>query len=425
MTDNNHPTKQDYRAYLLPLGIIGLTLMFLNIGMYRLLVSSDQKETSPTVMSEPVVESATSTPSIIEVETNPVGIAGGPSLDLSDWHVFAGQWENEANGLVQRQPTSYDNGISYHQTLAQYQLESVIQHISGVGGGFLFNMPARDRKNGAHLVRYTDDGAGLFWGYFEEDGSFVGQGFAKTAAPEQERHRLTITNNGQTYRIQLDGVEIAAQIPLHNEQGYIGLTSSNSAVHFDELTLTALEGSVETSITATPQTTTLLDDLQSISGEWVQEGETIQQVNQTETDFLISTQLLASQYTLEVDITLPDDPTLADAGGGIIFQMPDPTGKQGASMVRFAEGGQQVFWGNFDENAVFAGQGSVMTELATGQPQKLTLVVTQQSYDIIVNDQPIANQIPHQQEQGWIGLVSYRGPVSFSNLRLSLGGVVQ
>ena len=68
-------------------------------------------------------------------------------------------------------------------------------HRAGTGAGVLFNMPYTDRLNGAHMVRYSDRRpGGMFWGYFDAIGKFVGQGYATVDPPADRRHDLRVVS---------------------------------------------------------------------------------------------------------------------------------------------------------------------------------------------------------------------------------------
>jgi hypothetical protein len=59
---------------------------------------------------------------------------------------------------------------------------------------------------------------------------------------------------------------------------------------------------------------------------------------------------------------------------------------------------------------------------ATGQLiHKLKVAVDKDTYRIIVDDQDVALNVPLKQQEGWIGLVSYRGPVAFDGVSVTFG----
>ena len=90
----------------------------------------------------------------------------------------------------------------------------------------LFNMPYTDRLNGAHMVRYSERRpGGIFWGYFDETGKFVGQGYANVDPPADARHTLRVVSAAETYSLYLDDFLLAADLPLRQNYGYVGFVT--------------------------------------------------------------------------------------------------------------------------------------------------------------------------------------------------------
>ncbi len=356
----------------------------------------------------------------VEAPPAPVAPPAGDALftgafegDLlaAGWLPFAGDWRFENGALLQADAVGYDNGINY-------LLRTTLRHDSGVGGGLLFNLPAPNSKNGGHMVRYTDDGTGLFWGFFNAGGEFTGQGFVATPPPGNQPHLLEVASGGNTYAIRLDGQPIAENVPLLSPSGHVGLTCSQSEVAFPSVEIYSLSG-----VAAGPSTALDLLEFQTVTGEWVREGDAIKQLNREATDFVTGTGVAAEQYTLSVDILLPTEPEVADAGGGVIFNMSSREDTRLASMVRLADGGKGIFWGQYDNTGQFTGQGDAPLDLPANQPATLTLTVRRDSFDMQVNGNTIAEAVPLASSNGWIGLLSYRGPVAFSNFNLTLGEI--
>ena len=156
----------------------------------------------------------------------------------------------------------------------------------------------------------------------------------------------------------------------------------------------------------------------------MQEGTVIRQQDATATDFSLGTGVSAENYTLSLTITLPAGEELADAGAGVLFHMPSRNSKEGAQMVRFVNGGQGLTWGAFDGAGRYTGQGYVRLDLPAGEPQQLALRVHGDSFDVLINGKAAVEDVPAAAGGGWIGLVSYRGPVSFADVQLTLGSVV-
>ena len=241
----------------------------------------------------------------------------------------------------------------------------------------------------------------------------MGQGFIDLPTPPASaEHTLEVVSGRDSYAIRLDGLTVAANVPLLSRSGSIGLTTSQSVVAFRDLRLWSLSGSG-------PTQTGDLSGLRSLSGDWITEGESLVQRSSEATDYLNATGISAEQYTLSVQIAALDGAP-PDAGGGVIFHMPARDSRAGAQMVRFADGGQSIFWGRYDEAGTFIGQGSAELGQPTA-PRTLAISVRGDSFSIRVDDRLIADAVPLQRREGWIGLLSYRGALSFSNAQLRLG----
>ncbi len=338
--------------------------------------------------------------------------AGGPSL----WLPISGDWTVADGSLVQQQKDGYDFADIYQQPVSQpYSLRVTFHHLDGSGGGLLFNLPTPNRKNGGSMVRYFDPGDSLVWGYFDDAGNFNGQGNATVSLAGQGVHTLEILAANQSYTVRLDGVDVASGIPLTAAQpsGYFGLTTSQSAVAFDDVSVYASGGTTISDVAMSDIPTN------AATGTWSVSQNVITQSDTPLADYVAGTGIAGEVFTISVDILLPAD--LADAGGGIIFHMDGRDDPRQGYMVRFANGGSQVFWGHYDEQGVFQGEGNVPLTLAPGVVHTLLLHVHRDDYDILVDGTLSVQAVPITRHSGWIGLISFGGPVAFSNVQLQLG----
>lgn len=334
---------------------------------------------------------------------------GGPSR----WLPISGDWLNEGGALIQRQRTGFDHSNIYQQPFAYpLTLRTTFTHQAGIGGGVLFDLPAPDSKNGGYMVRYVQDGDAIViaWGYFSAEGVFNGQGSATVSPPGTASHQLVVSADGQTYTVALDGQTLVENVPIlaPTSPAYVGLTASQSVVAFDAVEV----------LTAQAPTTTDID-LRATTGDWLTEGEVITQRASANTDFIAGTGLAGEQFRISAAITLPEDNP--EAGGGLVIHMNGRDDPALGTMVRFSEGGTGLFWGAYDAEGVFAGAGDVPLSLSPGAAHNLTLIVADASMAIQVNGEIVAEAIPLTRSGGWIGLVSFSGPVIFSDVQLQLG----
>lgn len=347
---------------------------------------------------------------------------GGETAN-TNWAPISGTWQFEPGGYVQTQPDGYDYSSGYRQGVAApYTLRTTFQHRTGAGGGVLFNMLQPDSKNGAYMVRYIPDTNVVAWGYFDASGSFQGQGSAAVAPPGTEAHILEVQAGTRGYSISLDGVSLVQGVPLMDTTGvrYIGLTSSLSTVAYQQVTVLGGEPEGELVLPTAIPIPSL--NVQGSTGSWTITDNLITQTTPDLTDFLAGTGVAAQRFSLSVDLLLPTDN--AEAGGGLVFDMAGRDDPRGGTMLRLANGGSLIFWGQYDAaTGAFRGQGSAPLSLTPGEWAAVKLDVHANSFDILVNGTLVAEALPRSSDTGWLGLLSFAGPVQFANIQLTLGGL--
>lgn len=160
------------------------------------------------------------------------------AVDQSQWQALSGDWQFTDDALVQQKTSGFDYTISHVERFTEFVLQARLRHGAGAaGGGVLFNRPDHETPKRGHMVRY-DQGKTLIWGYFDEQGEFVTQGFQAVEPPGDQAHTLQITSDGTVYAILLDETVVAQDVPLMSREGHIGLTASQSAVAFESVTVT-------------------------------------------------------------------------------------------------------------------------------------------------------------------------------------------
>jgi hypothetical protein len=105
--------------------------------------------------------------------------------------------------------------------------------------------------------------------------------------------------------------------------------------------------------------------------------------------------------------------------------MPERGRKNGATVVRFINGGDGLFWGVYDASGAFIGRSSVdLANKAEGDNLfHLTADVRGDAMDILVDDEVVASGIVLPRAEGWVGLVAHGGPVTFSDLQIIVEGI--
>ncbi|MFM8321495.1 MAG: hypothetical protein ACKOC5_11330 [Chloroflexota bacterium] len=385
------------------------------------------KPTAPAATAVPVLPTPAkpqtlpaATPAAPPAAANPSSNAASTAnftgdMNASGWRPLNGDWAFSGGSLVQNNPAGVDWSIVYTpQTFTNFSLEVGLTHQSGYGAGVLFNMPYVDRLNGAYLVRYSDRRPGaIFWGHYDDLGTFIGDGYANVPEASTDRHLFRIVSKDTSYEIYLDGNLIVKDLPLMSSYGYIGLLTSNSAVVYDSV---VVAGSA-----AQPQSVTVTDgfsDVSLLSGKWETNGSTITQQVTDIGEYILNSGIYAKDYTIEAHIQLPNG---GETGGGFIFHMPDRGSRKGAYMVRLINGGQGIFWGRYDDTGQFRGQSSA--RLPAAKEHVLKLVVSGNRMDVLVDDKAVFSGVNLDSSEGWLGLISHGGVVQFTQIKTVITGM--
>ncbi len=345
------------------------------------------------------------------------------AIGQSDWRPISGRWRFDNGELVQEDATGFDQSIVYTgQAFRNYSFETGLTHREGSGAGVLFNMPYTDRLNGAHMVRYSERRpGGIFWGYFDATGKFVGQGYATVDPPADGRHSLRVVSGEETYSVYLDDRLLVDGLPLQQNFGYVGMVTTQTAAAFDSARVAGASAAtvsptrIPASSTASPQAP---GEQRAVSGNWVVDNNVYQQTEPAPADYVFNTGIHAANYTVEAEIVLPDKP---EVGGGFIIHMPERDRKAGAYAIRLIKGGEGIFWGSYDTSGAFRGQNSAELPPNPEGSYQIKLIVNGDHVDIFVDDQLIAEKVPLPGGEGWIGLLAFGGPVTFRNVKIAVG----
>jgi hypothetical protein len=338
------------------------------------------------------------------------------SVSDAGWTIVKGNWTFSNGNFVESKVDGFDFSAIYNKTAFQnFSMQVGLTHNQGSGAGLLFNMPYNDRLTGASMVRYSDnrDNA-IMWGYFDETGVYKSQGYAEVAHAGTDRHTIRIVSGKTSFSIYVDDRLLVQSVPYgstHNF-GYIGLLTSRASASFDEVTVDGVGALFK-------GTYTQLDgfsDQRVISGKWeLSNNKAIQTVSDP-ADYIWNTGVQASQYTITANIALPDS---VSSGAGFIFHMSERGTKKNAYIIRLKDGGKSIWWGSTDTAGKFVGQGS--SEIA--DPKRnvaLKIIVNLDKMTVFINDKQIVADVPLPSQDGWVGLLAYGGPVTFTDVKLEV-----
>ncbi len=172
---------------------------------------------------------------------------GGLTLDFADaqasaasWAPQAGEWAFADGGYAQTQLGRYDLVSLFNRKIeGTYRFQADLKFLAGeMGGGIVFNAPNANSKNGAQMVSYSEKGNYLQWGQFDDQGTFQFKGGSPVPnGADGQWHTLAVTVAGASYKVELDGKAIVADVPLGSTSGQVGLFDSTSHVLFDNVKL--------------------------------------------------------------------------------------------------------------------------------------------------------------------------------------------
>lgn len=362
--------------------------------------------------------------------------------DLSrlDYRQFGGIWRIEDDRLLQVQENDSDlMAVVPLQITAEqnYHLEAQIEFLSGQhGGGLIFNLQHSENRVESHLVRFGSDAGQtyLVFGYFDAQANFVEQGripYSFSTTPE--RVMLAVNVHGSDYDVLVDNIPASEHIPLEYQGGMPALVTWFSQIAFDNVSISPL--TTAESVTASPSEsappqiaiglqpapvgtafTTRFDtgdgssQWQPFSGNWAFEPGALVQTNTGGYDNDISYLESFSHYLLTVQFSHRQS-----VGGGVLFNMPQSDSQRGAHMVRYFPDNSLV-WGYFDANTIFQGQGDRLVDPPGNGSHQLQITVGAASYDIRLDGQSIASDIPLISPQGYIGLTASQSVVAFEQV---------
>lgn len=154
------------------------------------------------------------------------------------WRILSGNWRVAEGQLWQYISEGFDYTALYPESFSDYQIDIEFEQSDAAGAGLVFNLPSLSGYEGGHLVRFTHNDAGeegIFWGFYNDEGDFVGQGYLAMPLEKDVLHSLRLDVSDSVYSIYFNGELIRDGLPLQNQAGFLGLTVSQSTVAFEQL----------------------------------------------------------------------------------------------------------------------------------------------------------------------------------------------
>ncbi|MEM8861264.1 MAG: hypothetical protein AAGD96_23300 [Chloroflexota bacterium] len=359
-----------------------------------------------------------------------------------NFNVLTGEWELRNGQLTQTNPRVSDvtaaiPGISMAPDQV-YDFSTNFDVLDGPhGAGLMFNMQQPDSIAESHMMRLgsnADGGKYLIYGFFDAERRFNWQGDAQPL-PFNSQGKLGVSVEGNNFSVLMNDQVLVENIPLVYKGGRAGVTTWNSSVAFDSFSLfdprtgglTVVEPPIEVVQEAFETTLPWLEDFTGdedhafidVGGNWQLREETMLQLNTEVSDVLaiLPGLTLSSEesYDFTTDIKILEGPK----GGGIAFNVQNIDSIRESHLVRFGtnDGNDYMIYGFFDENRSFNVQGSVIPSIE--DEAKLGVSVSGTSYDILINDEVVARDIPLTYLGGRAALSTWNSSIVFDNIAVT------
>ncbi|MEM9776290.1 MAG: hypothetical protein AAF902_17060 [Chloroflexota bacterium] len=355
-----------------------------------------------------------------------------------NFDVLTGEWELRNGQLVQTNPRIADvaavvPGIALSPD-QRYEFSSNIDVLEGPhGGGLMFNMQTPDSIAESHMLRLgsNDDGSKyLIYGFFDVDGRFNWQGDTQPR-PFNQQAKLGISVFGNNFNLLMNDEVLVENIPLVYKGGRVGVTTWNSSIGFDSMSLydptvggvTLVEPPEEVFETTLPWFEDFTGDEDhafiDVGGNWQLREETMLQLNTDAADVLAMLPGLIlspdEAYDFNTDIRVLEGPK----GGGIAFNAQNIDSISESHLVRFGsnDGNDFLIYGFFDDNRSFNVQGSFVPEIE--DEARLGVSVSGTSYDILIDNEVVARDIPLTYLGGRAALSTWNSSVLFDNIEVT------
>lgn len=157
---------------------------------------------------------------------------------FTDQRIVSGKWTIENNKASQTVADVSDYIWNTGVQASEYTVSAKITlpTTSDSGGGFIIHMGERGSKNNSYIIRLKDGGNAIWWGSINDEGKFKGQGSA-TLEKSGQSFILKLVVKLDTLSIYVNDVEVATDITISSQEGWIGLLAYGGPVVFEDVKL--------------------------------------------------------------------------------------------------------------------------------------------------------------------------------------------
>jgi hypothetical protein len=342
-------------------------------------------------------------------------------VNLKRWYSKSGVWTIRAGTLMQTVggeeagqmhiPLKVPEDAPYHASVFITLKKDTRQ----IGLSFNAQYPELIAKqHRVYIDRLNPDTLELVAGYMDETGAFVTQARIPLTVNTTE-FRLDVYVYSNSYLVQVNGQRLIENRPLFYHNGMIGFYALGPSV-FDNYKLTAADN-------PNPGDMVYTSDFEKepggagwvpISGSWQIASQQMVQSDSTFTDAAIGYESSTFEnYTLRAAFNHLDG-----QGAGVLFNMPSPYSLNGAHLVRYSDETDSIIWGYYDSKGVFIRQGFVDASPPGKEAHTLQVFSGADSYDVFLDENMIARDIPLESIQGAVGLVTSRSSAAFSQVEV-------
>ena len=342
-------------------------------------------------------------------------------VDLKRWFTNGGVWSIRSGTLVQTVggedpahlhiPLKVPENQPYHISV----FLTVKKDTRSIGLSFNAQYPNLiSKEQRVYLNQPVQGQFELVAGYMDSTGSFVPQSQVPISA-NTGSYRLDVYVYESTYLVQLNGQRMIDSRSLYYKNGMVGFYAVGSAT-FDTLKVSAAESS-------NPGNMVYTSDFDQnpggagwvpISGSWSIDAKQMTQSDASVADAAIGYETSTFQnYVIQSTFTHQQG-----AGAGILFNMPSPYQLNSAHVVRYSDETDSLIWGNYDVKGAFVRQGFVNVPAPGVRSHKLAVYSGENSYDIYLDDQLVAKNIPLNEKRGSIGLITSHAAAAFSSVEV-------
>lgn len=120
-----------------------------------------------------------------------------------------------------------------------YRIEGEIAlPLNNPRNGLILHMPERGARQGSFLIRLSPAGDELFWGDYDQSGTFHQRAALALPQPAQDFYQVLFVVDNQHLAISVEGQLLASDILLPRRNGWIGLLADGGPMPFRNLKIT-------------------------------------------------------------------------------------------------------------------------------------------------------------------------------------------